>query len=397
MKAVIVEIRAAYAAALTDDGCVVKIKNRDYTIGETIDVAASPKIEIRKTAKWVSSVAAAVVLCAVSAWSYWSPYTYVSLDVNPSIEYSVNRFDRVIEAHAVNGDGEEIIKNINVTNARVDQAVKTTIGRMAEDGYLDEDFCGIVISTSCKNEQKAGQLAEQLQKSAEEEAQTKSSSVIVEAVSVDQQKMQEAKDMGVTPGKLNLVEKLKDSTDEEVAVEEWLSKPVKEIMEATQKNNEGKEQSSNSSDDTSEPTSEPTTEATTEPAGELAPSTDSSDGSSEDLTPPEQGELVDGPQNGESDLPPESSDPAVPPQGELGNSDPSEGTGDSNEGTQGGLITSDPEESDDTSHGGAIGIGGFPIESFPPVREEKPVDKSDASEDSTSAHTSSESKDGARD
>lgn len=331
MKAVIVEIRAAYAAALTDDGCVMKLKNRNYTIGETIEVSNTPVIQMRSVVKWASSVAAAVILCVVSAWTYWAPYSYVSLDVNPSIEYQVNRFDRVIGVQAVNGDGDEIIQSINVTNNPVDQAVKTTIDQIAANGYLDEDFCGIVISTSCKNEKKAGELAEQLQRSAEEEARLKSSSVIVETVSVDEQQRQQAKDMGVTPGKLNLVEKLQESTEEDVAVEEWLNKSVKDIMQATQKNQEEKENSSagggeNSSSTSSDAASAGEEVSSSGPAGELAPSGESHEPSS-GLAPPDMGQLVpDESGTGGVLLPPESfpSVPSVVLPGELGSQDSTE-------------------------------------------------------------------------
>ena len=36
MKAIIVEVKGKYAAVLTDDGIVSKIKNRNYEIGQEI-------------------------------------------------------------------------------------------------------------------------------------------------------------------------------------------------------------------------------------------------------------------------------------------------------------------------------------------------------------------------
>lgn len=52
----------------------------------------------------------------------------------------------------------------------------------------------------------------------------------------------EARELGVTPGKLNLVEKLQASaTDiEDINVEEWLTKSVKEIMKETKANRQAK-------------------------------------------------------------------------------------------------------------------------------------------------------------
>ncbi len=56
--------------------------------------------------------------------------------------------------------------------------------------------------------------------------------VQVEAISVGLERVQQAREMGVTPGKLNLVEKLRDSAPnpEDIDIEEWLDNSVKDIM-----------------------------------------------------------------------------------------------------------------------------------------------------------------------
>ena len=52
------------------------------------------------------------------------------------------------------------------------------------------------------------------------------------------ERVEVARELGVTPGKLNLVEKLISSSDgsESINLEEWLDKPVKDIMKATIEN-----------------------------------------------------------------------------------------------------------------------------------------------------------------
>jgi hypothetical protein len=60
--------------------------------------------------------------------------------------------------------------------------------------------------------------------------------VIGEAVGLE--RVEEAKELGITPGKLNLIEKLIESSEdpESVTKEDWLDKSVKEIMEQTKEN-----------------------------------------------------------------------------------------------------------------------------------------------------------------
>ena len=80
MKAVIVEIREFDSAALTDDGCIIKVRNQNYAIGQVIELK---KLTIRKPAKVIAlaaSAAAVVIMFGATAWAYFTPYTYVSFD-----------------------------------------------------------------------------------------------------------------------------------------------------------------------------------------------------------------------------------------------------------------------------------------------------------------------------
>ncbi len=241
MNAVVVELKSGLAAVLSDDGCIVTIKNNDYEIGQVIQMN-NTKIRFTKKIAVFAASAAAFVMISTGAWAYASPYTYVSVDVNPSIEFNVNRFDRVLHVKAVNDDGEAILKEISLSdleNKTIEDALTQTVKQMSEAGYFDGNIeGGIVITTSSKNEKKAEELAQELQQTAEEEVDENGDDVIVEAFSVGLERVEEAKELGVTPGKLNLVEKLQASAADPstINLEEWLNKPVKEIMSATKEN-----------------------------------------------------------------------------------------------------------------------------------------------------------------
>jgi hypothetical protein len=243
MKAVVVELKNNLAAVLSDDGCIVTVKNNDYEIGQIIQMS-NPRIHFTKKVVAFATSAAAIVLLSVGTWAYASPYTYVSLDVNPSIEFSVNRFDRVLRVNAVNDDGEEILNQISLTNLKnktIQDALTLTVGQISEAGYFDGDIEGaVVITTSSKGEEDAEELAQELQQSVINEATENGDDIVVEAVSVGLERTREARELGVTPGKLNLVEKLQASASDpnSINLEEWLNKPVKDIMKATKDNKE---------------------------------------------------------------------------------------------------------------------------------------------------------------
>ena len=62
----------------------------------------------------VSFAACFLVLLLGGNWLYFTPTTKISIDVNPSIELSINRFDRVISVGAFNEDGKELAEALPV-------------------------------------------------------------------------------------------------------------------------------------------------------------------------------------------------------------------------------------------------------------------------------------------
>lgn len=47
-------------------------------------------------------------------WLYFTPVAQISIDINPSIELSINRFDQVISVNSFNKDGQELVKSLNL-------------------------------------------------------------------------------------------------------------------------------------------------------------------------------------------------------------------------------------------------------------------------------------------
>ncbi|MHB1150832.1 MAG: anti-sigma-I factor RsgI family protein [Eubacteriales bacterium] len=241
MKALVVEIHKKNAILLSDNGCIVQRQNKNYKIGQEVLI-----LENRSNFKKIAAYAAAacfILIVGAGFLTYYTPSAYVSFDVNPSIEYTVNIYNRVISAKGVNDDGSEIINEIdldNLKNKTIDTAISMTVDEVAKEGYLDNEDAGIVITTSSDNMQTAGELAQNLENAANEACEENNFKRVANAEAVGKKRVEEAKELGVTPGKLNLVEKLKDSAADPDSIElnEWLNKSVKDIMAKTKENRE---------------------------------------------------------------------------------------------------------------------------------------------------------------
>ncbi|GAB1477390.1 hypothetical protein MASR2M70_22280 [Bacillota bacterium] len=249
MKAVIVELRGAYAAALSDDGCIRQLKNKNYTVGQEIELVA-----MRRPALRIASIAAVIAAIALPSYAYYTPYSYVSLDTVTSIEYSLNRFNRVLGCTAVNGEGSEILEQLTLKNKKIDEAIQLTVNAIAKGGYFTSaESDDIVITASSKNKEESDRLAEALADTAAASVQEESLTVEVSAEGVGRSRVEDAKALGITPGKLNLIEELKQSSNPETPVEfeDWLDKPVKEIIRQTKENKENKKAESDKGDNSS--------------------------------------------------------------------------------------------------------------------------------------------------
>ena len=188
MKAVVVEIKNQYVAVLTDDGTIIKVKNKNYALGQVIQLNnESPLISInKKIATFVASVAAIAVL-GTGTWAYASPYSYINLDINPSIEFTLNRFNRVLKVEATNEDGNYIIEEINMAklkNEKIEDALSTTVDQISKSGYFNDQVeVGLVITASAKNKNTAEKLAKDLYETVDKELKDKGEEVEIQAYS----------------------------------------------------------------------------------------------------------------------------------------------------------------------------------------------------------------------
>lgn len=113
----------------------------------------------------VGAIAAALVLIAGLSYGlgiYRADHTVmstISLDVNPSIELTVNRKERVLSATARNQDGEKILSGMELKGSHMDVAVNAILGSMVRNGYLTDVANSILVSVDGKS---AAQLQEKL-------------------------------------------------------------------------------------------------------------------------------------------------------------------------------------------------------------------------------------------
>ncbi|MDO4972619.1 MAG: hypothetical protein Q4E38_00275 [Eubacteriales bacterium] len=144
MKAVIVEIRGRWAAALGEDGAVVRIPNAAYAPGQAVELLRSAARPARRLWKKVGSLAAAAALALSigAGTAYALPCGTVSLEGASSLSYTVNCFDYVLDVQATDEESAALLEELDVTSLRhqrIDKALRRTVEQLESCGYHTAD------------------------------------------------------------------------------------------------------------------------------------------------------------------------------------------------------------------------------------------------------------------
>lgn len=166
------------------------------------------------------AVAAAACLCLVTAGGGAWHYQYqnrqidsvIGIDVNPSVELSISRKNRILKAEPLNQDAEAIMADMDLKGVELNVAVNAVIGSMVTHGYLDDLDNAILVTVSNDSVRKASALRSSVVEDIEQTLQENQ----VNAVVYDQQVIEEdevrslADTYGISYGKAYFLKELID-------------------------------------------------------------------------------------------------------------------------------------------------------------------------------------------
>ena len=168
MKAVVLEIKEKWAAVLCEDGVIRKVKKGNFKVGDSFDFEAENHGKVVSIGSlrrnMVGSAAALFLIVAGVAGTYSYnnvlACSYVSLDINPSIEYTLNRQDKVVAVKGLNNDGQEIADELlSVRKTTLKEALKETKQLLTQKNYLKSSSSeDVLIDISANNSARTDAL-----------------------------------------------------------------------------------------------------------------------------------------------------------------------------------------------------------------------------------------------
>jgi len=281
-KGIVMEVSRRTAVVMTRDGRFLKLKVApDVRIGQEIEVTSQAPFGMHAV-RWMS-VAAAVLLLLV-ALSYWTverartggtlaAVAYVTIDINPSVEFGIDDQSRVVEAAGINEEGRLLLQEIDVVGRDVEEATEELIrqarpylDRYAEAGFgeifiastivadmitinqeeLQEKVRSVVYRVVQSDGQSdeatpSGQSVTEVQGAAGADAVSAQPSEIdgaarqraikVATLSVPKEVREDAKEKGISAGKLAVGLIIADRTGQEVPLSDIESKSITQLAE----------------------------------------------------------------------------------------------------------------------------------------------------------------------
>ena len=208
------KLRSAYAHATPD---VLSAVLADCTESKGSVCMTTTKKKNRTFARFAALAACLCIMagCILGYLRYQINYAVdatVSLDVNPSVEITVNRKERVLQVTPLNADGEIIVGDMDFRGSDLRVAVNAIIGSMLQNGYLTELANSVLISVDNSDTARGAEMQARLTDEVNRLLQTDtfSGAVLSQTVAKDDALRQLAESYGITVGKAQLIREILD-------------------------------------------------------------------------------------------------------------------------------------------------------------------------------------------
>lgn len=138
---IVTQVNKNIVYLMTSSGEFVKVKAKGTTpsIGEIF----SGQVYVERKILRLPALAAAMlsfILLGSGFYTYYTPVAAITIDINPSVELQVNRWNRIIKASPLNDDGKTILSNINLTNKSPEEGLQIIVDQAEKNNFINEEY-----------------------------------------------------------------------------------------------------------------------------------------------------------------------------------------------------------------------------------------------------------------
>lgn len=136
----------------------LKARTRAFLAEKTRGYARAGAENARRRVR-AAACACVLLLLLGGRWLYFTPTAEISIDINPSIELSVNRFDRVLFVNGLNEDGQELSSRLDVKFKPYAEAVEQILNDDGVAALLSGDEIMTITVVGSSGRQSASILS----------------------------------------------------------------------------------------------------------------------------------------------------------------------------------------------------------------------------------------------
>ena len=162
---------------------------------------------------------------------YFTETSIISIDINPSFEMGINKFDRVIRVSGYNGDGLEVLNSVNLRHKVYTEAINDLLTNESLAAYLEteEEEVWVKVAVHSGTAEKSDTISETIIKEVES-LPVQQQALKVECEIVTQELIYEARAHDMTPGKYAEIIELQELVPE-IAIDDYRDKSIRELKE----------------------------------------------------------------------------------------------------------------------------------------------------------------------
>lgn len=212
------QLREAFAQVRAEED--LKKRTLDYLSQKA---GGWSSVSRRRARPWAmaAACAACMLMTIGSLWLYFTPAAYISVDVNPSVELTVNRFDRVISLKGLNDDGAALAEDLNVRFLEYTEALEQVLNSDTIADLLSQEET-VSITVAGDDEARTAEMLSQVSACAAGRGNTL-------CHSTDLQTAQAAHDQGLSCGKYRMLLELQ-ALDPAVTAEDIRGMTMKQLQ-----------------------------------------------------------------------------------------------------------------------------------------------------------------------
>lgn len=143
MKGLVVDVQKDRCIVLKADGTFCEMRRKHAAIGqEIIFPKALPY-------RMLCAAASLVLACITALGGHYishASFSYIYLDINPSVRLDLNYFEEVLSVVPLNADAESLLQSNHVVSGEVEACIQNIVRLCVSESYIHEENSDIEIS-----------------------------------------------------------------------------------------------------------------------------------------------------------------------------------------------------------------------------------------------------------